>query len=97
MFLRQAVLRTARAAAPKRAILGQTRTFAAPASSEKVKAPVTLFGLDGTYATALVRAPDRPIGLFFRDFVEDMALLEGPFRALNCRSAADQTRRDQHG
>lgn len=56
MFSRQAVLRTARAAAPKRAILGQTRTFAAPASSEKVKAPVTLFGLDGTYATALYTA-----------------------------------------
>ncbi|KAK4162286.1 Mob1/phocein [Cladorrhinum sp. PSN259] len=56
MFSRQAVLRTARAAAPQRAIVGQTRTFAAPASSEKVKAPIALFGLDGTYATALYTA-----------------------------------------
>jgi F-type H+-transporting ATPase subunit O len=59
MFSRQALLRTARTAAPQRALLGQTRTFAAPASSEKVKPPVALFGLDGTYATALVR-PSRP-------------------------------------
>ncbi|KAL2185260.1 OSCP-domain-containing protein [Thermothelomyces heterothallicus CBS 203.75] len=53
MFSRQALLRSARTAAPQRALLGQTRTFAAPASSEKVKPPVALFGLDGTYATAL--------------------------------------------
>ncbi|KAG7285116.1 ATP synthase F0 subcomplex subunit OSCP atp5 [Staphylotrichum longicolle] len=55
MFSRQALLRSARAAAPQRALLGQTRTFAA-ASSEKVKPPVALFGLDGTYATALYTA-----------------------------------------
>lgn len=63
MFSRQALLRSARAAAPQRALLGQARSFAA-ASSEKVKPPVALFGLDGTYATALVRAcpsPARPI------------------------------------
>lgn len=57
MFSRQAVLRTARAAAPQRTIASQVRTFAAPASSEKVKAPIALFGLDGTYATALVIRP----------------------------------------
>ncbi|KAK4461611.1 Mob1/phocein [Cladorrhinum samala] len=56
MFSRQAVLRTARAAAPQRTIASQIRTFAAPASSEKVKAPIALFGLDGTYATALYTA-----------------------------------------
>ncbi|KAL2160361.1 hypothetical protein VTH06DRAFT_1534 [Thermothelomyces fergusii] len=56
MFSRQALLRSTRAAAPQRALLGQTRTFAAPASSEKVKPPVALFGLDGTYATALYTA-----------------------------------------
>jgi hypothetical protein len=68
MFSRQALLRSARAAAPQRALLGQTRTFAAAASSEKVKPPVALFGLDGTYATALVRprSPDRPIGFVSR-------------------------------
>jgi hypothetical protein len=65
MFSRQALLRSARTAAPQRAILGQTRAFAAPAaSSERVQPPVALFGLDGTYATALVRPPpDRPIAL----------------------------------
>ncbi|EGS23876.1 mitochondrial ATP synthase subunit 5-like protein [Thermochaetoides thermophila DSM 1495] len=56
MFSRQAVLRAARSAAPQRALLGQTRSFAAPASADKVKPPVTLFGLDGTYATALYTA-----------------------------------------
>lgn len=70
MFSRQALLRSARVAAPQRAFLGQTRTFAAPAASDKVKPPVTLFGLDGTYATALVCARPplnwiyrRPMGL----------------------------------
>ncbi|KAL2265542.1 hypothetical protein VTJ83DRAFT_6642 [Remersonia thermophila] len=56
MFSRQALLRSARTAAPQRAFLGQARTFAAPASSDKVKPPVALFGLDGTYATALYTA-----------------------------------------
>ncbi|GAB1313127.1 ATP synthase F0 subcomplex subunit OSCP atp5 [Madurella fahalii] len=56
MFSRQALLRSARTATPQRALLCQTRTFAAPASSEKVKPPVALFGLDGTYATALYTA-----------------------------------------
>ncbi|KAL2193483.1 Mob1/phocein [Corynascus similis CBS 632.67] len=55
-FKQYALLRSARTAAPQRAFLGQTRTFAAPASSEKVKPPVALFGLDGTYATALYTA-----------------------------------------
>jgi F-type H+-transporting ATPase subunit O len=66
MFSRQALLRSARAAAPQRAILGQTRAFAAaaPSSTERVQPPVALFGIDGTYATALVRPPpDGPIGL----------------------------------
>ncbi|KAK4132988.1 mitochondrial ATP synthase subunit 5-like protein [Trichocladium antarcticum] len=56
MFSRQALLRSARTAAPQRAILGQTRAFAAPASTDRVKPPVALFGLDGTYATALYTA-----------------------------------------
>ncbi|KAH6622993.1 ATP synthase delta subunit-domain-containing protein [Chaetomium tenue] len=53
MFSRQALLRSARTVAPQRAFLGQTRAFAAPAASERVQPPVALFGLDGTYATAL--------------------------------------------
>ena len=55
MFSRQALLRSARAAAPSRAIASQARFYAAPAATEAVKPPVALFGVDGTYATALVR------------------------------------------
>lgn len=55
MLSRQALLRSARAAAPSRAMTSQVRFFAAPAANENVKPPVALFGLDGTYATALVR------------------------------------------
>lgn len=53
MLSRQALLR------PARVINTQARTYAAAAASSKVKAPVALFGVDGTYATALVR-PSRP-------------------------------------
>lgn len=55
MLSRQALLRTARAAVPSRAMASQVRFYAAPAATETVKPPVALFGLDGTYATALVR------------------------------------------
>lgn len=55
MLSRQALLRSARAAAPSRAIASQARFYAAAAATEPVKPPVALFGLDGTYATALVR------------------------------------------
>ena len=58
MLSRQALLRSVRAAAAQRAAVSQTRAYAAAAASEKVKPPVALFGLDGTYATALVR-PSR--------------------------------------
>lgn len=54
-MLSRQVFRSVRTAAPR---LSQTstRTFAAAAStSENVKAPVAVYGLDGTYATALVR------------------------------------------
>lgn len=62
MLSRQALLRSARVAAPSRAIVSQARFYAAaPAASanETVKPPVALFGLDGTYATALVRHRTR--------------------------------------
>lgn len=55
MFSRQ-VLRSVRAAAPQRAFAlraAPVRSFAAAATSE-VKPPVAVFGVDGTYATALV-------------------------------------------
>jgi len=55
MLSRQALLRSARAAAPSRAIASQARFYAAAAATEPVKPPVALFGVDGTYATALVR------------------------------------------
>lgn len=58
MLSRQALLRTARTAVSQRAALSQTRAYAAAAaSSGKVLPPVALFGVDGTYATALVRPP----------------------------------------
>jgi hypothetical protein len=63
MFSRQALLRSARAAAPQRPLLTQVRTFAAPAADQKVKPPVSLFGLDGTYATALVRLSPAHTGM----------------------------------
>ncbi|KAK3345327.1 ATP synthase delta subunit-domain-containing protein [Neurospora tetraspora] len=50
MLSRQALLR------PARVINTQARTYAAAAASSNVKPPVALFGLDGTYATALYTA-----------------------------------------
>lgn len=61
MFSRQA-LRTARAAAPVRVPAMRAmpaRSFAAAANAD-VKPPVAVFGLDGTYATALVRTCPPP-------------------------------------
>ena len=96
MFSRQALLRSARTVAPQRAFLGQTRAFAAPAASQRVQAPVALFGLDGTYATALVRAlPTTQLALRFAHHVEDLRL-EGWWQALNCRSAVDKATRNRH-
>jgi hypothetical protein len=62
MFSRK-VLRTVRAAAPQRAaalrVAVPVRSFAAAATSE-VKPPVSVFGVDGTYATALVNSNTTP-------------------------------------
>ncbi|KAH8735117.1 ATP synthase delta subunit-domain-containing protein [Ilyonectria robusta] len=58
MFSRQ-VLRSVRAAAPQRALAlraAPVRSFAAAAAPTEVKAPVAVFGVDGTYATALYTA-----------------------------------------
>lgn len=56
-MLSRQVFRSLRAAAPQRAFAAvPARTFAAAASAD-VKAPIAVFGLDGTYATALVRTP----------------------------------------
>lgn len=61
MLSRHALLRTARTAVSQRAALSQTRAYAAAAaSSGKVLPPIALFGVDGTYATALVR-PSHPL------------------------------------
>ncbi|OAA52699.1 ATP synthase F1 delta subunit [Beauveria brongniartii RCEF 3172] len=55
MFSRQ-VLRAARVAAPRRLVAASpVRTFAAAAAND-VKPPVQVFGVDGTYATALYTA-----------------------------------------
>ncbi|KAF7559105.1 hypothetical protein G7046_g5052 [Stylonectria norvegica] len=55
MFSRQ-VLRSARAAAPLALRAAPARTYAAAAATEAVKAPAAVFGVDGTYATALYTA-----------------------------------------
>ncbi len=55
MLASRAVARSARVVAPRFSIAA-TRGYAEPAkSSAEVKPPVQVFGLDGTYATALVR------------------------------------------
>ncbi|KAH7155267.1 ATP synthase delta subunit-domain-containing protein [Dactylonectria estremocensis] len=61
MFSRQ-VLRSVRAAAPQGALalraasVAPVRCFAAAATPTEVKVPVAVFGVDGTYATALYTA-----------------------------------------
>ncbi len=58
MLSRQALLRAARAAGPQRvavASASHARFYATPSAGDTVKPPVAVFGLDGTYATALVR------------------------------------------
>ncbi|KAL6881474.1 ATP synthase delta subunit domain-containing protein [Trichoderma novae-zelandiae] len=59
-MLSRQVFRSLRAAAPQRAaaLRAPVRTFAAAASSD-VKAPIAVFGLDGTYATALYTAASK--------------------------------------
>lgn len=61
MFSRQ-VVRTARAAAPQRAFALRStsaRTYAVAANAGDGQPPVTVFGVDGTYASALV-CPPKP-------------------------------------
>jgi hypothetical protein len=60
MLSRQALLSATRAAAPARSTVpravfasSQLRTYATPAQADS-KPPVALYGLDGTYASALV-------------------------------------------
>ncbi|KAG5953498.1 ATP synthase F0 subcomplex subunit OSCP atp5 [Claviceps sorghi] len=60
MFSRQ-VFRTVRAAAPRRAVTLRAtpmRSFAAAASADS-QPPITVFGLDGTYASALYTAASK--------------------------------------
>ena len=63
MLSSRAVLRATRAAAPQRVAVpraiasSQIRSYAAPASVDS-KPPKALYGLDGTYASALVRSLD---------------------------------------
>ncbi|KAI2634332.1 putative oligomycin sensitivity conferring protein [Hypomontagnella submonticulosa] len=56
MLSRQAI-RSIRAAAPQRTLARTpVRSFAAAAAAQDVKPPVAVYGLDGTYATALYTA-----------------------------------------
>lgn len=57
MFSRQ-VIRSVRAAAPQRAIAVRStpvRNYAAAAAASDGQPPISVFGVDGTYASALVR------------------------------------------
>jgi F-type H+-transporting ATPase subunit O len=61
MLSRQALLSATRAATPARTAVprvvftsSQLRSYATPAQADS-KPPVALYGLDGTYASALVR------------------------------------------
>lgn len=53
MLSRQA-FRTARAAAPVFRAPAAVRTYAAAAATESTQPPIAVFGVDGTYASALV-------------------------------------------
>jgi F-type H+-transporting ATPase subunit O len=59
MFSRQA-LRAVRVAAPQRAL---ARTYASAAATSEVKPPIAVFGVDGTYATALYTAAAKSLTL----------------------------------
>ncbi|OHF00387.1 ATP synthase F1 [Colletotrichum orchidophilum] len=79
MFSRQAV-RTLRAAAPASRLVARApavRTYAAAAATEAVKPPVAVFGLDGTYATALYTAASKTSSL--DPTAKALATLEGIF------------------
>ncbi|PNY28515.1 ATP synthase subunit 5, mitochondrial [Tolypocladium capitatum] len=61
-MLSRHAFRTVRAAAPQRAVVlraAPVRTFAAAASGSDIQPPITVFGLDGTYATALYTAASK--------------------------------------
>lgn len=47
-------------AVPRSVAVGGLRTYAAPAAQQDVRPPVALYGVDGTYANALVCAPILP-------------------------------------
>ncbi|KAI7311709.1 hypothetical protein KC315_g12236, partial [Hortaea werneckii] len=52
MFASRVAVRSARVAAPRMPIAA-ARGYAAPAQAANTKPPVPLYGLDGTYASAL--------------------------------------------
>ncbi|KAI0402124.1 OSCP-domain-containing protein [Xylaria palmicola] len=63
MLSRQA-LRTLRAAAPQRTLAqSSVRSYAAAAAAQDVKPPISVYGLDGTYATALYTAATKTSNL----------------------------------
>lgn len=62
MFSRPA-FRAVRAAAPQRTLARIPARSYAAAAAQEVRPPVAVYGLDGTYASALVRPPfsTRPV------------------------------------
>ncbi|KAI0156600.1 ATP synthase delta subunit-domain-containing protein [Xylariaceae sp. FL1272] len=55
-MLSRTAVRSLRAAAPRTFAQSTVRTYAAAAATQEVKPPVAVYGLDGTYATALYTA-----------------------------------------
>jgi len=60
-------LRAGAPRAPMAARFAASRSYATPATSSANKPPIALFGVDGTYASALVRTPHVPLARRFRE------------------------------
>lgn len=107
-MLSRQVFRSARAAAPQRALLRATpaRSYAAAAAASEVQVPVAVFGVDGTYATALVRPsppllsdvlpPEVPIGAIRRCTLCWRIARRGLERSLTVASISSTRRPSSH-
>jgi len=94
MLPSRAFLRATRASASRAAITPRAvampafRTYATPAGTPDSKPPVALYGLDGTYASALVSQINRRV-LGSYDYSRDIyALLYVHFRSFKANSAS---------
>jgi F-type H+-transporting ATPase subunit O len=68
-MLSRSAFRAVRAAAPQRTVArAAVRSYAAAATQDS-KPPIAVYGLDGTYATALVRRPLQPASTTIRSWL----------------------------